>query len=187
MPRSNKTKYAILGFLSYQPMSGYDLKKKIENSVSYFWSESYGQIYPILKKMKEEGLVEKTVKKSKGRPDRYVYSITETGMKKLVNWLKESVDYNYGSERNEMLLKLFFGSKILPDFNIKHILRHKERCKQLIRVYTEIEQKLKEEKKDDPDFIYWMITLSHGKHRLQAAIAWCDEAISLIKEQVKST
>ena len=51
MTKENKSKYALLGILSMCPGSGYDIKKLMEQSTSNFWSESYGQIYPILKQL----------------------------------------------------------------------------------------------------------------------------------------
>jgi len=53
--KENKSKYAIMGMLSMGPVSGYDIKKRFEESLSYFWNESYGQIYPILKKITQTG------------------------------------------------------------------------------------------------------------------------------------
>jgi DNA-binding PadR family transcriptional regulator len=53
--KKGKTRFAVLGILSYGPMSGYDIKKFYEKNVAGFWSESYGQIYPILKRLAEEG------------------------------------------------------------------------------------------------------------------------------------
>ncbi|UCB53625.1 MAG: PadR family transcriptional regulator, partial [Candidatus Zixiibacteriota bacterium] len=48
MPRANKTEFAVLGLLSLSPMSGYDMKAFISQSIGYFWQESYGQLYPAL-------------------------------------------------------------------------------------------------------------------------------------------
>ena len=56
MPRENKTKYAVLGLLAYAPLSGYDIRRIYAQSLGNFWSESYGHIYPILKRLKAEGL-----------------------------------------------------------------------------------------------------------------------------------
>ena len=64
--KDKKSKYAILGMLSIEPMSGYDIKKEIEESISNFWTESYGQIYPVLKSLVAEKLVTKTVQKGAG-------------------------------------------------------------------------------------------------------------------------
>lgn len=60
MASPSRTIYAILGFLTVKPMSGYDIKKAVEVSIANFWKESYGQIYPMLKRLAKEGLVEKT-------------------------------------------------------------------------------------------------------------------------------
>ena len=57
MKRANKTQFAVLGLLSWQPMSGYTIKKLIEMGLTQFWSESYGQLYPTLEKLVETGLV----------------------------------------------------------------------------------------------------------------------------------
>src|SRR5713101_9932570 len=72
MSKENKSRYAILGILSQGPMSGYAIKKFIEASISNFWNESYGQIYPILKQLSEEGLTSTHAEKQEGKPERYV-------------------------------------------------------------------------------------------------------------------
>jgi PadR family transcriptional regulator AphA len=51
------TPFAILGLLSIEPMSGYDIRRNLDESLSYFWSESYGQIYPSLKKLEASRLI----------------------------------------------------------------------------------------------------------------------------------
>ena len=66
--KDKKSKYAILGMLSIEPMSGYDIKKEIEENISNFWTESYGQIYPVLKSLVAEKLVTKTVQKERASP-----------------------------------------------------------------------------------------------------------------------
>jgi DNA-binding PadR family transcriptional regulator len=61
MPRENKTKFAVLGLLAYAPLSGYDIRRIYAQSLGNFWSESYGAIYPILKRLEEEGLATREV------------------------------------------------------------------------------------------------------------------------------
>ena len=110
--KEGKSKYAILGMLSIEPMSGYDIKKEVENSISNFWTESYGQIYPVLKNLIAEKLVTKTVESEAGKPDRHVYSLTATGRKELRRWLRQG--FAPKIQRDEFLLKLFFGEEIPP-------------------------------------------------------------------------
>ena len=85
--RANTSRYAILGVLSRRAMSGYDVKKLIERSIAHFWSESYGQIYPSLNRLADEGLAERRRERQRGKPDRHVYSLTSKGRAELLRWL----------------------------------------------------------------------------------------------------
>ena len=69
----------LLGLLNVEPMSGYDLGQTIRGSIGHFWNESYGQIYPNLKRLAVDGLVVSKTQKQKGKPDRHIYSITKKG------------------------------------------------------------------------------------------------------------
>src|SRR2546429_5742806 len=82
--RANTSRYAILGVLSRRPMSGYDVKKLIERSIAHFWSESYGQIYPILNRLAAEGLAERRREGQPGQPDRPAHSLPSNGRPELL-------------------------------------------------------------------------------------------------------
>src|SRR3989442_13387821 len=84
---ANTSRYAILGVLSRRPMSGYDVKKLIDRSIAHFWSESYGQIYPILNRLAAEGLAERRRERQRRKPDRHGYSLTSKGPAELLRWL----------------------------------------------------------------------------------------------------
>ena len=70
MPKASRTSHAILGFLTWEPMSGYAIKKAVAASIDNFWNESYGQIYPILKRLVANGLA--TRSPTAWRPGRRV-------------------------------------------------------------------------------------------------------------------
>jgi len=181
--RETKSKYSILGMLSIAPMSGYDIKKRIEESISNFWTESYGQIYPILKSLVAEKLVTKTVEKGSGKPDRHVYSLTELGRKELQRWLSEGVTPKV--ERNELLLKLFFGEEVTFGTNIRHIEQYRELQQGLLERYRAIEADIRASYKDDPNLPYWLLTVHYGQHVSQALLNWCDEALVKLDSMAK--
>ena len=52
------TARVILGFLSFEPRRGYDIKQVADLSTRFFWGASYGQIYPELRRLEPAGLVE---------------------------------------------------------------------------------------------------------------------------------
>ena len=179
MAKENKSKYAVLGALSVCPGSGYDIKKLMEQSTSNFWNESYGQIYPILKQLIEEGLATSHTEKQEGKPERYVYTLTERGTEELERWLAEPVEYV--GERNELLLKLFFGKHVPVEKNIEHIRTFQQLQIQLLRKYENIERYLQAGMASDPDLLHPLLTLRYGIHRCQALLAWCEETLATLQ------
>jgi DNA-binding PadR family transcriptional regulator len=80
-------KYAILGFLSWKPSTGYDLKKLMTSSEAFYWSGNNNQIYTALVALHREGLVEGRLEEQDRYPSRRVYSITRQGSKALREWV----------------------------------------------------------------------------------------------------
>src|SRR5436305_15098553 len=78
---------SLLGLLSMKPQSGYELKKLIEESIGNFWSESFGQIYPTLRRMVAAGLVEMMESQGVGRREKKVYRLTDAGSARQQEWL----------------------------------------------------------------------------------------------------
>ena len=68
----------ILGFLSIGPRSGYEIKATVDRSTRFFWAASYGQIYPELRRLESEGLIEGEEAPNGGRARR-VYRLTAAG------------------------------------------------------------------------------------------------------------
>lgn len=184
MAKENKSRYAIMGMLALGPASGYQIKKLIEESTSNFWSESYGQIYPILKQLTEQGLATSHAEKQEGKPERNIYTLTEQGKEELVNWLGEPVDEP--KERIEVLLKLFFGQLLPVSANIEHIQHFQELQRKLLEKYQGIEtflrDCLREGGEDTPLPAYALITVRYGIHQSQALLAWCAEALEMLQE-----
>lgn len=83
-------KYAILGILSYQPQTGYDLKKRFAESAALYWSGNNNQIYRTLVELLDEGLVTNEVQVQEKLPAKKVYSITEKGRLELKAWTQSA-------------------------------------------------------------------------------------------------
>ncbi|SMC88790.1 DUF4180 domain-containing protein [Papillibacter cinnamivorans] len=82
--------HAILGFLSLQPMTGYELKKLIRDSSFMPWSGNNNQIYTALLELLEDGFVVSEVQAQENLPSKKVYTITQKGMDRLAGWTKAS-------------------------------------------------------------------------------------------------
>ena len=183
--KENKSKYAIMGILSMGPMSGYDIKKKFEQSLSYFWSESYGQIYPILKKLAKQGLATRSIERQTGKPDRHIYALTDKGRKALQDWMIQPVGRQIG--RHEILLKLFFGQQISLADNIRQIEHFRKLQSQKLKEIIATEEVLKADYKDNPNLSYWLMTIRYGQYVNQAYLQWCDETLSMLRGMKQET
>jgi DNA-binding PadR family transcriptional regulator len=102
----SNTKYAILGLLVESPLSGYDIKKLINIRFRFFWNESYGQIYPELKRLSQQGHIQASDRLMLPRGSQ-VYQITQSGVKLLETWVNQAPEKE--SIRIEMLLKIYHG------------------------------------------------------------------------------
>jgi DNA-binding PadR family transcriptional regulator len=160
-------------------MSGYDIKKFYETNVAGFWSESYGQIYPILKRLAQEGLATRSVHKQEGKPDRHIYATTEKGRKELQQWLVEPTGRHVG--RHETLLKLMFGKQISPADNIQQIERFRDRQKDELKEIETLKGRFENGEIDDPNMPFWRLAFSYGEHVNRAYINWAQEAIASLR------
>ena len=114
------TARVILGMLKLGVPTGYDIKRIIDGSTRFFWTASYGQIYPELKRLRKAGLVSAR-QEPRGKVKRTVYELTPKGEDALLEWLtdRESVLFEI---RDESLLRLFFAD-MLPKEEVLANLR----------------------------------------------------------------
>ncbi len=179
MKTINKTRYALLGILEMGPRTGYDIKKLTDKSIGFFWNENFGHVYPVLRKMKAEGLVTMRVEKTgNGRPPRNVYSITPKGLKAFKSWLAGPVSDQ--PVRNELLLRVFFGRHLPTQELAALIQEEKTKNEELLSRYGSIEEKLRSY--GSPDLSYRLMTLVFGKSRSRMIIEWCEETLTTIKK-----
>jgi DNA-binding PadR family transcriptional regulator len=97
--------YAVLGLLSREELSGYDLKRWMERPLGYFWSARHSQIYPELARLEGEGLVTHTLVEQSGKPDKKVYEITAEGLEALRDWVTQPPTSR--PVRDELTLKAY--------------------------------------------------------------------------------
>lgn len=179
MNKGKTTQYAVLGALSIQPMSGYEIKKMMAGSTNYFWTESNGQLYPTLAALTKAKLV--TVKnEASGAKTKKTYTLTKAGEKKLQEWLMK--DPQYYPNRNELLLKLFYGANVSPLISIKHINNHIKKCETALAIYTDIEKQLEQLVKQRKRSVYYLLTVKAGISTVNAELEWSQEAIKLINK-----
>jgi PadR family transcriptional regulator, phenolic acid-responsive transcriptional regulator len=117
-------KHAILGFLIDQPMHGYALKRALSPALPRERRVNDGVLYPLLKRMEEEGLISGRVERREGAPDRRVFHPTEAGRRAFEDWLRSPVEeeddvaYDFMLGHPFLTKCLFFGG--LPRAQVLH-------------------------------------------------------------------
>lgn len=93
--------HAILVSLREQSGSGYDLARRFDHSIGYFWSATHQQIYRTLRSMAGDGLVHVTLVAQHSRPDKKVYEVTAAGRAELARWINEPSPFPTGPGKGQ--------------------------------------------------------------------------------------
>ena len=180
--------YAILGFLNYQPLSGYDLKKVFDRSVKHFWHADQSQIYRTLSRLTSESLVQVEVVEQSDRPDRKVYSITPAGRKKLRIWL--SAPFPQGESHSTPLVQVFFSGQLTDMEVVEKLNATLNGMRHQMEQYEMVPEKVQEFAalaNSQRELFYWFLTLEFGKRSLQMNIDWMESVIQRIHNQDYTT
>lgn len=81
--------HAILVALCEQSGSGYELARRFDRSIGYFWAATHQQIYRTLRTMEADGWVHAKTVTQQGRPDKRVYTVSARGRAELARWIAE--------------------------------------------------------------------------------------------------
>jgi DNA-binding PadR family transcriptional regulator len=175
MARRSQTETAVLGALSMQPMTAYALREAIRDVLGHFWSESFGQIYPTLGTLEQQGHVER---REGPRSGSSTFVITESGATRLHELLSEPI--TAAPPRNALLLRLFFGRTLGVRKCRELVLEAKADAERSLAGYDALIRTVTAEDKDSPNLPYVLTTISAGRHDAEAVIAWAGEALALL-------
>ena len=166
-PDLSPTARVILGMITFGKRTGYDIKAFVDKSTRHFWAASYGQIYPELRRLEQQGLVRGRPEPTGGRA-RTVYELTNAGHAALKQWLQDAEEPLY-ELRDEGMLKLFF-SDVAPQLRPELVHALKARQERKLAQLRAIEDHAKQ----GPPGPY--LTLRLGLAQTEAFIDWCAEA-----------
>jgi len=131
------TARVILGMLKLGVPTGYDIKKVIDGSTRFFWTASFGQIYPELKRLQKEGLV-RSRQEPRGKVKRTVYELTPKGEDAIRAWLTDSEEVLF-EIRDESLLRLFFSDLLSRDEVLANVRMQQQVFELVLARFREIE------------------------------------------------
>jgi PadR family transcriptional regulator, regulatory protein AphA len=155
----------ILGMLSLGSQTGYDIKNFVDKTTRHFWAASYGQIYPELRRLEQQGLVRGRPEPTGGRA-RMVFELTDTGREALQAWLSSDAE-PLNELRDESMLKLFFSGSGGPQLRIDNIRAMRELHERTLSQLRALEPHASQ----GPQGPY--LTLQLGIRMQECVIDWC--------------
>lgn len=160
--------FALLGFLYFQPMHGYDLHRQLQAGLREIWHIRQSQVYATLKRMEREGWVTAVPQAQDRRPDRSVLHLTDAGRAQFESWLYTPTPSSARALRVEFLTRLFFACQI-----------GEEVCARLLREQGEATridlERLKKRLDETPaDEVFNRLGLGLRVRQLITMIEWLD-------------
>ena len=168
-------RYAILGLLNRNDMTGYEMSKAFEQTLSAFWTAKHSQIYPELKKLTEDGLVKYHVAITGNVLEKKVYSITDAGRKEFNRW-EQTLPEIAPFPRDEFRLQLYFSSDQPPQFQLS---QHEKR---LAQIRQDLEKFSSVPPENPADFSDYLL-IRGGILREENTCNWLRECITLCKKR----
>lgn len=178
MANQKKMDKVLLGLLSHESLTGYDIKKRLDTVLHFFWGGSYGSIYPTLLDLEKQDKIYKKSFVENGR-NKTVYYITDKGEESLIKWLNCPVDKD--EIRYETILKLFLGNTAGYDVARRHIEQFEKKCREELQNLQIYEKNLVNFLGEDTHKYYYL-TIMFGIKTYESYIEWCSEAIAFLNK-----
>ncbi len=182
MAIEKKIDCVILGLLSHEDLTGYEIKKRMDTSLRYFWGASYGSIYPALNDIVNRGLAAKR-DGAENKRTKIIYSITEKGREYLRVWLRAPAERD--ELRYETLLKLFFGNEGGKEQAIEHIEAFEKKINEELPYLFYASEMLRNGMDADDTHKYYLLTVEFGIKTYKTYLEWCKEAKLMLEEDKK--
>lgn len=176
-------RHLVLGLLTIQPMTGYDLKRAFDSSVHHFWAADRSQLYRTLAGLVDAGLAEVEVVAQESYPDRKVHRITEAGRVALRDWLASPLEPD--DDREPFLGRLFFADQLEDDGVAALLASRRAQAEEAIALLTAEEARVATVLAEDGPgasdvrgtrgLALRLATLRNGLAHARAELAWLDE------------
>ncbi|WP_424184168.1 PadR family transcriptional regulator [Actinokineospora sp. G85] len=171
--------HAILVSLSERDGSGYELARRFERSIGFFWRATHQQIYRTLKRMADAGWVSVAPVPQDGKPDKKVYAVAEGGRAELARWLAEPSDPV--ELRTDLAVKIRGAAHGDLDALVKEVARHRDSHAERWALYLAIADR------DFPEpgalagsALHQYLVLRGGVRAEHAFVEWCDEVLQAL-------
>ncbi|PRY56112.1 PadR family transcriptional regulator [Knoellia remsis] len=175
--------FALLGLLARRRSTGYELARRMERPVGYFWSAHHGQIYPELARLEARGFVRHTVVEGAGPRPTKRYAVTAAGRKALREWVVGELEPQ--PVRDLETLRLWNIWLVEPGAALELVQKlRQDHAARLAAYESELAEVRDSPEAHDPrnPMFASRLTLEGGVRSRRAALEWCD----WMREQLES-
>ncbi|ANC31078.1 PadR family transcriptional regulator [Isoptericola dokdonensis] len=173
-------RFLVLGLLSVQPMTGYDLKRAFDHSVRHFWAADRSQLYRTLAALVAAGHADVEVVAQESYPDRKVHHITPAGRVALRDWLASPLEVE--DQRDPFLGRVFFGDALDDDALADLFAARRRQAEAMLEALTAEDARVTAElaaqaagAPADRGLALRLATLRSGLAHARTELAWLDE------------
>ncbi|CAM3572395.1 PadR family transcriptional regulator [Smaragdicoccus niigatensis] len=171
--------HSILVSLAERSSSGYDLARRFDKSIGFFWSATHQQIYRTLKRMLDAGWVNAEEVVQDGKPDKKVYRISDAGRGELSRWIAEPSDPSL--PRDELAVKLRGASYGDVAALLAEMKRHRDARAERLDLYRRFEkQDFSAPAELSGSALHQYLVLRAGIRVEEGFTQWCDEVIAAL-------
>ena len=167
---------AVLGLLKDRAMHGYELRKELTSQLGQFWQVSYGSLYPSLRRLEKQEMVERIFPKEDVSRRRNIYRLTEAGEEMFSKLLSE---HSSIADDTRFGMKLAFARYLKPNDRVELLERRRA---YLMEWLADARSKLRTYKERIDAYAYRI--MEHGVDTKKAEIEWIDQLIAEEKAQL---
>lgn len=176
-------KHGILGLLNYGSMTGYEITRTFRDSLHYFWSAQTSQVYRELQTLKKNGWATDEVIAQSDRPDKKLFSITDSGREEFMRWLSEG---GFDLElRSPLLMRTFFRGELPTEENIAYFAKMAAMLSAFLDGFQSEPPHIAQyaELINDPSkALYWKMTVEFGVMYAEMMRNWAEKCMKELEE-----
>lgn len=162
--------HVFLSFLTLGPMSPYDVKAFMAQSVSNFWTAAHSQVYQQASRLVRDGFVRE--RQVPGGRRRRLLSLTPKGRRAVLGWLRRPA--RPPQVFSELLVKLFFAPQAGDPAATRRMLEEdRRRVAEHLAGFEELRKALEPQ----PEMRYPLMTLDMGIRFHRTLLDWLDETL----------
>ena len=174
-------RFAIMTALIDEEMSGYDLARAFDQSLGFFWHASHQQIYRELKTLSDRAWVAQRAQQQTGRPDRFLYRLTDAGRQALDDWVLQADRMRVQETKDDLYIKLYN----LSEANLEYLTSRLEARREAMAERLFLYERIRRRHYADPETLPLRkkgvyLALQSGITQGRQYLVWCDEALRLL-------